>query len=138
MAKVVMSTPLPVSADQVWRMIGGFNALPDWHPAVQKSELQEGGRLRKLQIAGGATLVERLESFSENEHLYTYSIEHGPLPVANYTATIRVKQEPGKPGCVVEWSSEFTPTGAPEPDAVAAIRNVYQTGFDNLRKMFGG
>ena len=138
MAKVVMSTPLPVSAEQAWRMIGGFNALPDWHPSVQKSELQEGGRLRKLQIAGGATIVERLEKFSENEHLYTYSIEQGPLPVANYTATIRVKQEPGKAGCVVEWSSEFTPSGAPESDAVAAIRGVYQTGFDNLRKMFGG
>jgi len=138
MAKVVMSTPLPVSAEQAWRMIGGFNALPDWHPAVQKSELQDGGRVRKLQIAGGATLVERLENFSENEHVYTYSIEQGPLPVANYTATIRVKQEPGKAGCVVEWSSEFTPSGAPESDAVAAIRGVYQTGFDNLRKMFGG
>jgi hypothetical protein len=138
MAKVSMSTPLPVSAEQAWRMIGGFNALPDWHPAVQKSELQDGGRVRRLQIAGGATIVERLETFSENEHLYTYSIEQGPLPVANYTATIRVKQEPGKPGCVVEWSSEFTPSGASEPDAVAAIRGVYQTGFDNLRKMFGG
>src|SRR5262245_8109480 len=138
MAKVSMSTQLPSSLDQVWRLIGGFNALPEWHPAIQKSELQEGGRVRRMQLAGGASIVERLESFSENEHTYSYPIEQGPLPVAGYKATIRVRQEPGKPGCTVEWSSEFAPSGAPEADAVAAIRGVYQAGFDNLRKLFGG
>ncbi len=138
MAKVSMSLSLPVPIEQAWRLIGGFNALPEWHPAVEKSELQDGGRLRSLQIAGGATLVERLDTFSENDHCYTYTIEQGPLPVAQYKATIRLRQEPGKPGCVVDWSSEFTPSGAPEGDAVAAIRNIYQAGFDNLKRMFGG
>ena len=138
MSKVIMSTELPVTIDQVWRLIGGFNALPDWHPAVQKSELQEGGRVRQLQLANGATLVERLESFSETERMYTYTIQQGPLPVLNYKATIRVRQEPGKPGAIVEWSSEFVPSGAPETDAVAAIQGIYQAGFDNLKKMFGG
>ena len=137
MAKVSMSTELPVAIDQVWRLIGGFNALPEWHPAVQKSELQEGGRIRHLQLANGAKLVERLEAFNENEHTYTYTIEQGPLPVANYQATIRVRQEPGKPGSIVEWSSEFAPSGAPETDAVAAIQGIYQAGFENLKKMFG-
>ena len=37
MAKVSMSIPLPVSIEQAWQLIGGFNALPDWHPAVHKS-----------------------------------------------------------------------------------------------------
>jgi uncharacterized protein YndB with AHSA1/START domain len=138
MAKVAMSTELPATVDQVWRLIGNFNAMPDWHPAVQKSELQDGGRVRRMQLAGGASIVERLESLSENEHVVTYSIEQGPLPVANYKATIRVRQEPGKSGSVVEWSSEFVPSGAPEKDAVAAIQGIYQAGFDNLRKMFGG
>src|SRR5215813_3156176 len=88
MSKVSMSTELPVAIDQVWRLIGGFNALPDWHPAVQKSELQEGGRVRQLLLANGASLVERLEAFNENERTYTYSIQQGPLPVLNYKATI--------------------------------------------------
>ncbi|RMD62173.1 MAG: SRPBCC family protein [Alphaproteobacteria bacterium] len=60
----------------------------------------------------------------------------GPLPVADYTATIRVREAP-EGGCTVEWSSTFTPAGAPENDAVAAIRGVYEAGFENLRKMFG-
>ena len=136
MAKVSMSTPLNVTADQVWQLIGGFNALPDWHPAVEKSELAEAGQVRTLQLAGGGTIVERLESVDDKERIYSYSIESAPLPVAGYKATIRVRDVDGK--ATVEWSSEFTPSGASENDAVAAIQGIYQAGFDNLRKMFGG
>jgi len=138
MAAVTMSTYLPVPIDQVWRLIGGFNALPDWHPAVEKSDLEDGGRVRRLQLSGGGSIIERLESFNENEHMYSYTIEQGPLPVANYKSTIKIRQEPGKPGCTVEWSSEFAPSGAPEPDAIKVIQGVYQAGFDNLKKLFGG
>lgn len=34
MAKVSTTTKLPVSADIVWSMVGQFNALAQWHPAV--------------------------------------------------------------------------------------------------------
>ena len=37
MTKVSMSTKLNASADQVWSLIGGFNALPDWLPPIEKS-----------------------------------------------------------------------------------------------------
>lgn len=136
MAKVNMSVPLNVSADQVWKLIGGFNTLPDWHPAVEKSELEEAGQVRKLSLAGGGTIVERLESVDDKERVYSYAIESGPLPVAGYKSTIRVHEEDGK--AMVEWSSEFTPAGASENDAVTAIQGVYQAGLDNLKKMFGG
>ena len=136
MAKVSMSTPLGVTADQVWQLIGGFNALPDWHPAVHRSELEQAGQVRRLSLLGGGEIVERLESIDENERVYTYTIESGPLPVSGYTSTIRVRDDDGK--ATVEWSSEFTPKGASESDAVAAIQGVYQAGLDNLRKLFGG
>ena len=28
--------------------------------------------------------------------------------------------------------------GAPEDEAADVVRGIYQTGFDNLQKMFGG
>ena len=34
---------IPVSADQVWQLVGGFNSLPDWLPLIVKSEPSEGG-----------------------------------------------------------------------------------------------
>ena len=78
-----------------------------------------------------------LETIDEKDRLYRYSIVSGPLPVANYTATLRVRDD-GKGQALVEWSSEFDPAaGAPEMDAIKTVQNVYQTGFDNLKKMFG-
>ena len=137
MTAVKLSQDLPVPAQAVWSVIGGFNGLPDWHPAVEKSETktEDGARIRTLSLAGGGRIVERLESADENERSYTYSLLSGPLPVADYTATIRVRDAGS--GCSIEWSSEFTPSGAPENEAVAAIRGVYETGFENLKKMFG-
>jgi hypothetical protein len=137
MAKVSMNSVFAIAPDEIWKLIGKFNALPDWHPAVQSSKLEDNGRLRRLSILGGGEIVERLETIDEKDKLYRYSIVSGPLPVANYTATLRVR-DAGKGNSLVEWSSEFEPaTGAPEPDAVRAVQNIYQTGFDSLKKMFG-
>jgi len=136
MAKVSMSTNLNVSADQVWKMIGGFNALPDWHPAVEKSELTQEGQTRTLSLTGGGTIVEKLEKVDDSARTYTYSIVDSPLPVANYTATIKVSGEGDN--STIEWSSDFEAKGASQDEAMQAIQGVYQAGFDNLKKMFGG
>ena len=140
MTKVDVSTELAVPAQAVWRVIGSFGGLPDWHPAVEKSEQKEenGTTVRTLSLAGGGTIVERLESVDDNERAYTYSIVSGPLPVADYIATLRVRENDGGQDCTIQWSSEFTPSGAAESDAVAAIRGVYEAGFESLKKMFGG
>ena len=137
MAKVSMQTPVGMDADELWRLIGQFNAIPEWHPAVSSSKLEEGGRIRRLSLLGGGEIVERLEQIEEGDRLYRYSIISGPLPVANYTATLRVKDD-GNGKALVEWSSEFDPAGATESDAMSAVQDVYKVGMDNLRKMFGG
>ncbi len=138
MAKVSSTTELPVSAKTVWAVIGNFNALPDWHPAVEKSELkkEDGSTVRTLSLVGGGSIEEKLEQIDDKERLYTYSIVSGPLPVSNYTATLRVRDSGS--GCSVEWSSEFEAEGAPENAAVEAISGIYEAGFENLKKMFGG
>lgn len=139
MTKVSASTRLPVAARTVWDVIGGFNNLAKWHPAVAKSEeTKEGGAtIRRLTLHGGGTIVERLESKDEKRRSYTYSILSGPLPVANYKALLHVEESEDGKSCVVEWSSEFEPSGAAEPEAAKVIRGIYEAGFENLRKMFG-
>ena len=140
MPKVNLSTKLPVSAEAVWSMIGNFNAMTQWHPAIEKSEesTKDGATIRTLTLAGGAgKVIERLESHDNNDRSCTYSIVAAPLPVADYESTIRVKADTPMT-CTVEWSSEFEADGASENDAVSAIREVYESGFENLRRMFGG
>ncbi len=136
MTKVSLQSTVKVSPDQLWKLIGQFNALPDWHPAVRSSKLEDNGRLRRLNLMGGGEIVERLETIDEKDRMYRYSIVSGPLPVANYTATLHVRDD-GKGNAVVDWSSEFEPAGAAEMDAMKAVQGIYQAGFDNLKKMFG-
>jgi uncharacterized protein YndB with AHSA1/START domain len=136
MAKVDMKTGLNVAPEEVWKLIGGFNALPDWHPAIEKSELEEEGSMRRLSLAGGGTIVEKLVKLDDKERVYSYSIIDSPLPVTNYEATIRVKDD-GEGNTTLEWSSEFEAEGAAENEAMDVIAGIYQAGFDNLKKMFG-
>ncbi len=139
MSKVSLKSNLPATPDAIWKLVGGFNALPDWHPAIAKSEITTEGNttFRRLTLAGGGSILEKLEKSDDDEHRYSYSILESPLPVANYSGTIRVTEAAGG-GSTIEWSSEFDPQGAPETDAVQAIQGIYQAGFDNLKKMFGG
>lgn len=136
MTKISMSTDLDVTADQVWQLVGNFNALPDWHPQVERSELTEKGQERRLSLVGGGTVVERLEDMDHKSRTYSYSIIDSPLPMKSYKATIKVIGK-GK-GCRVEWSSEFEPNAGFENDVLKDLQDVYQSGFDNLKKMFGG
>ncbi len=138
MARVSLSQELQASAETVWEQIGGFNSLPTWHPAFEKSRIEGEGRgqVRTLDLAGGATIRERLDRADESARSYTYSILSGPLPVAGYVATLCVR-EAGDGACVVEWSSEFNPDGLPEAAAVEIIESVYQAGFVGLTEKFG-
>lgn len=137
MARVEEMQALSASAAEVWRLIGGYNALSEWHPAVQRSVLEDNGRVRRLSLANGASLVERLHAFSERERSYAYSIEEGPLPVASYRSTLSVRERAGQRGCEVYWWGEFAPTGATESEAVGVIRGIYRAGLDTLAQRFG-
>lgn len=136
MAKLSMTLPLVAGADKIWDMIGGFNALPDWHPGIEKSELEDGGTIRRLTLAGGGQLVEKLTQTDEHGRGYSYEILESPLPMANYKATIKVNEDGN--AAEVEWSCEFDAVGAPEADVTKIIQGVFQAGFDNLKKMYGG
>lgn len=140
MSKVDLQTEVPVSPDRLWKLIGGFNALPDWHPAVEKSKLEQDGEitLRRLTLAGGGSIVERLEDSNDGEHTYRYSIVESPLPVAEYISTIRVSPSADGTRSIVHWTSEFTPAGASEEEAAKAVEGIYRAGFENLKKLFGG
>ncbi len=139
MAKVDMSISLNAPAEAVWSVIRGFDALPRWHPAVARSEeIREGAKTqRKLILQGGAEIVEELEQHDNHARSYSYRILKSPLPVAGYRSELSVRDE-GPGHCVVKWASTFEPSGGSEADAIAAIRGVYEAGFESLKKLFGG
>jgi len=122
---------VPASAEQVWQLIGGFNSLPDWLPFIVKSELSEGGRVRSLETADGAVVVERLEGFDNAAKTYSYSIEQAPFPATDYLATLRVEAQ-GQ-GTRVTWSGRFTANGVTDEEVEALFNGIYQGGLEALR-----
>lgn len=118
-------------------MIGRFNTVGQWHPMVKRSETRGAGKgaIRRLDLLGGGTMVERLEHTSNAERVYLYSVVASPLPVTHCVAEIRVKDR-GDGTSTVEWSSNFVASGAPEREASRVLRDVYTAGLRNVKKIY--
>lgn len=133
MQKVTVTTRLAVPAEDVWRLVGGWNALPQWHPAVQTSVLEAGGEQRRLHLADGSEFVERLEQHDDENRRYTYSIVTSPLPLTDYRATLQVLREGTQ--STLEWTSTFSPANATAAELTKVIEAFYESGFSNLRRL---
>ena len=46
------------SVEASWKKVGDFCGIASWHPAIEKCELSEGGKIRTLSLKGGGTVVE--------------------------------------------------------------------------------
>lgn len=134
-SEVKSTTHIPVSPERIWEMIGVFGALADWHPAIDSCELEDGGRKRRLKLVGGAEVLESLEVHDNAGRTYTYRILEAPLPIRNYCATLSVADD-GKGGSRLTWAGAFEPLDG-AGDVSDTVRNLYETGFDNIRKMMG-
>ena len=145
MAKVSMSTDLNASADQVWSMIGKFNALPDWHPAIAESRIEGGapsdqvGCVRAFRLTDGGAIREKLLALSDYDYCCTYSILESPMGVENYVATLELTPITDGRRTFAEWSAEFDCAPEREAELVRQIgQGVFQGGFDALKERFGG
>lgn len=137
MAKVIVSVAMAASAARVWEFIGGFHALAEWSSSIKSSLPEQGGRVRRLKTTDGAVIAERLQSFSEAERQYSYTIVSGPIPVSNYRSTLRVIEEPGAAGCVAEWSGEFDAVEGLEEAMVGVFQHLYESAFVDLKRLMG-
>lgn len=134
MASASAAIDIPVPADEVWQLIGGFNSLPDWLPYIPKSELSEGGRVRHFANPDGGVIVERLMAFDEKDRSYSYHILESPFPQKDYLGTLRVKAK-GE-GSRVEWFGEFTPVGVSEAEVSRLFQGIYEDGLKALKEHF--
>lgn len=138
MTTVKESVSLNASATDIWSVIGDFDRLDTWHPAIAASEAASSGdcSIRHLTLGDGSKIVERLDESDEKARRYTYTIlDAGPLPVRNYQSTLEVSGDTSV--SIVTWSSEFEARGTTEADAQAAISGVYKGGFAALIDKFG-
>lgn len=126
--EVTKSAEVAAPPEAVWKTIGEFCGIADWHPAVEKCELGDKGgkKTRTLSLKGGGSIFEELVSRDETKHDYTYKILESPLPVSDYKSTIGVAKD-GK-GSKVTWTGSFKAKGAPDEKATEVIGGIYEAG----------
>jgi mxaD protein len=138
MPAITESVRIPLHADILWRRIGGFGAVGDWHPMLAKLEGQ-GDHVGALRIAWtrqGDRQVERLESFDPAGHTYGYRVESSPLPVRDYEGVFQIIDEDMAVSRVL-WTARFEVAGGEEAKTVEMVRSFLRAGLENLKKLYG-
>ena len=128
MARVSKTKRIEVAPEELWKKVGGWGSIHEWHPAIASTEVSEDGAGRVLTLGDGGVIRER--RLNEGERSYTYRFEESPLPVKDYESTIKVLAEGD--GSVMEWEGTFEPDGVDEPQAVELMGGIYQAGLDAL------
>lgn len=145
MARVFTSSVINAKASDVWDRIRDFNGLPKWHPRIRDSRIEDAlpsdkvGCIRNFNLQNGDNIREQLLGMSDYDLFYSYSILESPMPLTDYMATIRLTPITDGERCFAEWSAEFDCDPSVESDLVSNIgNNVFQGGFDALKRHFGG
>lgn len=140
MSKVVRSSVINTSIDNVWWKIRDFKTLSDWHPAFFDCYVENGepgdriGAIRNFNITSGGNIRERLLAMNDKDYLYTYTIVHSPLPVKDYMSTIRLLPVSDGGRTYIEWTAEFNCLASDEESLLNTIGGIFQAGFNSLKE----
>ena len=145
MARVFVSSVINAEASAVWERIRDFNAMPRWHPRIRDSRIEDAlpgdkiGCIRNFHLQSGETIREKLVGMSDYDLFFSYTMLEGPMPLWDYMATLRLTPITDGNRTFAEWSAEFECDPKDEAGLVEGIgTNVFQGGFDALKRHFGG
>ena len=148
--KVDQSITIKAKPDAVWKVLGPFAGIKDWHPAVEKAEGDGGdkeGGSRTVTLKNGGTLKESLDEYKADGFTYSYRMSEADLkalPVSSYSATITVSPEGD--GSKVQWQGRFYrgDTGNEPPEELsdaagrAAMEKYFGDGLKGLKTKVEG
>ena len=69
---------------------------------------------------------------NDGEHSYSYAFLSSPLPISNYTATIRVTAK-SDGSSTITWSGSYRPDHGKEKVASEALIGVYEAGLAEIK-----
>jgi len=138
MSQVEKQVTLSAAPIEVWATIRAFDNVDRYLPPVETVEARGTGpgMQRIMTLADGAQVTEQLQAVDDEARELQYTIVEAPLPLTDYTATMRV-QPAANGGCTVTWGATFTPNGAPEADVQELLGGLYEAGLEGLRKIHG-
>jgi NADPH:quinone reductase-like Zn-dependent oxidoreductase/uncharacterized protein YndB with AHSA1/START domain len=141
MQRVTRSAIIDAPIERVWEVLRDFNSHDRWHPAVADSHIEGGepsdqvGCVRNFHLRDGAHIREQLIALSDSDHISTYCILDATVPLMRYVATVQLKTVTDGNRTFWHWQSTFdTPPGRERELAAMVGKNVYEAGFEALRR----
>jgi len=135
MPSVTIDTKIAASAEKIWDILRQSQDARKWNFFITNGGAEGGGQGHSVVIPGGGVIDQRLEHVSDKERLYIYSLSSSSLPIKDCVAKCRVIDN-GDGTSTLEWSSNFTPQGLDENEATRAFKSIFESGFQNFKKMF--
>jgi len=96
-----------------WSVLKKLGEIHKWHPSNVESSIEDNqpdglvGCIRRLTLADGAVVRERLLSVDDHNTALSYRFEEAPLPLDNYVATVRLASITGQCKTFINWSASF-------------------------------
>ncbi|MEM9677035.1 MAG: SRPBCC family protein, partial [Pseudomonadota bacterium] len=96
MARVYISSIINAPAAKVWERVRDFNGLPNWHPRIRDSRIEDAlpadkvGCIRNFNLQNGDNIREQLLGLSDYDLFCSYAILESPMPLTDYVATLRL------------------------------------------------
>lgn len=121
----------------LWKKIGGWCAVLDWHPSVSKCvEKKEGDQLlRVLTFKDGNTSTEKL--LDRGTSSYTYEILETTYPVKSFQSMFSVSpDDEDLDELQIQWSATYDAKQKDEKEVRKLIDKVLADGIDNLKIKF--
>ena len=139
--KVVRSTVIDAPIERVWAVLRDFNSHDQWHDVVESSRIEgdersdQVGCVRSFSLRDGNRIREQLLTLSDKKHVSTYCIVEATVPLQRYVATVTLKPVTDGRRTFWHWESTFaTPPGMERELREMVARDVYEAGFENLRR----
>lgn len=142
MPMVEFSAVLDSDAGHAWGVLKKFGEIQKWHPSIVESSIEDKqpdglvGCIRKLTLADGAIVRERLMSVDDRHLTLSYCFEQAPLPLDNYVATVKLVALTGQSKTFIHWSASFDlqdPSTAEHYQEL--IRNLIMEGHKGLQSL---
>ncbi|CAF1674227.1 unnamed protein product, partial [Adineta ricciae] len=131
---VIQTVRISDTADAIWKLVGGFFNIHEWHPQISATEIDDQNTFIKRRVIFADEMIDTIEQLqildNEKRH-YQYKNVGGNWGklVENYESKLEVIEDDNGRSAIVRWIGSF--------DSHAdLVSDFYRIGLDSLAGLF--